>query len=508
MSRRALCLILCVCLAGAVLPALSESGAEPALTMAGFDGTNTYRSWADCQFFSRMAELTGVSFSFQQAESQEAWEKTKEAMQPGDGLPDVLFKAGLTTSQAERLLERGVLMDLSPLLETCCPNLMKIFAGHPEFREEITLPGGRIAALPYISTAPAQNAMWINRTWLNRLKLAAPEDRESLEAVLTAFRTKDPNQNGRKDEIPLSFLGPFDLKFLAHAFGIVTNDYNIYADAAGKVRFAPLTDEYHAFVSWCADLYARGLLDQNGFYQSDTMRQAAGKDSAQVYGIILTTDLTSLFPSEWIKDYEILMPLSFDGEKRYRDLTGNVYPGAFALTTACRDPRKALEWVDAMYSLEGAKLMAVGKENVDYVVDGDGTWRVLDAVTQDSTFIARNLIMSGSTPPGISADEFELSYSDAALTEMIRQRIRLNEYCVRPFPHYDLTKEQKARMAELQDVIGYETDMQIARWVLGEDELTDESWEKYRETIENGGLEEFLSIWQEVLDRNKAEGQP
>ena len=163
--------------------------------------------------------------------------------------------------------------------------------------------------------------------------------------------------------------------------------------------------------------------------------------------------------------------------------------------------------MDALYSIDGAKLMSVGKENVDYVVDGDGTWRVLPLVSENSSFIAQFLIMSGSMPPGISADEFELSYSDENLTNLIRQRGRLNEYCVRPFPHYDLTDAQKERIAALQNVIGYEVDMQIARWVLGEDPLTDESWSKFRETLEKGGLQEFVAIWQEVYDATTAEEQ-
>ena len=78
---------------------------------------------------------------------------------------------------------------------------------------------------------------------------------------------------------------------------------------------------------------------------------------------------------------------------------------------------------------------------------------------------------------------------------------------MRPFPHYDLTDDEKSRIAALQEVIGYEVDMQTARWVLGEDPLTDESWDQFRDTIEKGGLQEFLSIWQEVYNRTTAEEQ-
>ena len=504
MSKRLWSLLLTVCLVFLSAPALCEQAEQPLMTMAGFDGTNTYRAWDSCAFFSRMAELTGINFAFQQAETAEKWEQAKENMQPGQGLPDVLFKADLSVSQMKRMYEKGVLMDLAPLLESCCPNLWKILSEHPEYLEGIRLPGGQITALPFISTAPAQNAMWINRTWLNRLKLDEPMDRESLEAVLTAFKTRDPNQNGRADEIPLSFLGPFDLKFLAHMFGIVANDYNLFVDEDNQVHFAPQEPAYRDFVAWCADMYKQGLLDRDGFYLNDTLRQVTSTSQAQTYGVVLNTELTNLFPAEWVADYEIMMPLVYEGAQRYRSLTGNLYLGTFALTTACADPEKALRWVDTLYTMEGAKLMAVGKENADYVVDGDGTWRILDAVSQNSSFISTHLIVSGSTPPGISADAFELSYSDKNLAEMVRGRMRLNEYCVRPTPYYDLTDAQKARISELQQAIGYAVDMQIARFVLGEDQLTDETWDQFLDSLEKLGLPEFLQIWQEVFEEVKS----
>ena len=54
--------------------------------------------------------------------------------------------------------------------------------------------------------------MWINQTWLDELGLEPPVDFESLLDVLTAFQTKDPNLNGKQDEIPAVVSRPLGIE--------------------------------------------------------------------------------------------------------------------------------------------------------------------------------------------------------------------------------------------------------------------------------------------------------
>ena len=72
MFKRLLCILAAVLIPCA---ALAE------YTMAGYDEANTYRTWSTNKFFSRMEELTGVKFTYQQYTKAEDWEKAKAAMQ-------------------------------------------------------------------------------------------------------------------------------------------------------------------------------------------------------------------------------------------------------------------------------------------------------------------------------------------------------------------------------------------------------------------------------------------
>ena len=109
MLKRVLCLIAAL----VVLPcaALAE------YIMAGYDSSDTYRSWSDNKFFARMEEKTGVHFTYRQYTDAADWTKAKAEMQAGQSdLPDVLFKAQLSDAECIGLLERGVIIDLKPYL--------------------------------------------------------------------------------------------------------------------------------------------------------------------------------------------------------------------------------------------------------------------------------------------------------------------------------------------------------------------------------------------------------
>lgn len=492
-------MLLSLCLLLTCTASASE-GEQKTYVMAGYDGENTYRTWETNLFFARMEEKTGIRFSFQQYSSRAAWQKAKASMtKEADDLPDVLFKAELSSSECETLYEKGVLIDVMPLLEENCPNLWKLLTENPDYLKQISLSGGQVVALPYISEAPAQNCMWINKKWLQTLKLDAPTDLESLVTVLKAFKEKDPNQNGKADEIPLAFLGSFDLKFLAHAFGLTCNDYNIFAQD-GKVYFMPLEENFRPFIEWCREMYASGLFDRDGFTTADTLRTVTDSDATQTYGIVLTSSPANIMPSDWLTDYEVLMPLTYNGRQVYRSFIGSLFRGTFAVTSKCDDPAALLRWVDTLYGEEGAKLASVGLENVDYVVDGDGTWRVTDSAKGNSYFTSETLIISGATPPGASCDEFQTRYNDTAVAALSRQLIKLNQIAERPFPYYDLTDAQAAEITPLQNEIGYYVDMQIARWVLGEEEISDASFSVFEETLREKGLDRFMTFWQNILD--------
>lgn len=491
MLKRVLCFLLVLMLPCA---AMAE------YVMAGYDDEKTYRDWSTNKFFQRMEEKTGVTFTYRQYIKKDEWSAAKANMQTGDAdLPDVLFKAMLSEAECMEMLERGVLIDLAPYIAEHCPNLSALMIENPQIADAITLPDGRIAALPAVSEQPLQNCVWLNSEWLKELKLEVPTTTDELVQVLRAFRDKDPNKNGRKDEIPLSFLGAFDLKFLGHAFGLISNDYNIRA-VDGKVEFVPLNENFRPFIEWLHLLYSEGLLDKEGFSTSDTMRQVTDEEKTNVYGGMITTMISNVLPATWMGKYQVMPPIAYNGAQIYRSFVGPVITGTFAVTSACDNVPEILKWVDSFYTEEVYILSSAGQENVDYVIDGDGTWRMTENATRNNYFTSESLISSGTSAPGLASDGFQRRYSDQTVAFVSDQMNIVNSLAQRPFPYYALTRSQAEEIAPQQAKIGRLVDEAISRWVNGEDEISDETFAAFEAELNEAGIDEFIAFWQKVLD--------
>jgi len=485
-------------LALAMLLITFAASAEGTYTMAGFDGDGSEHDWTTNLFFQRMEEKTGVKFEFQQVSEYEAWLTQKAAYASGEAaLPDVLFKAGLTTQEMQQWLAAGKIIDLKPYLEEHAPNLSALLEANPEWAEAITLPTGEIPALPYINELQNNNAMWINKQWLDTLRLETPTTAEELANVLRAFKTSDPNMNGRADEIPLTFLSMWDLKFLGHAFGLVGNDYNIYVDENGTVQ-TTLTDEKNReFLAWLHQLWQEGLLDQSGFRSVDTLRAITDEDAAITYGVMLAPTPLSLVPSAALDQYELLMPMVFEGKQVYRDLNGDLARGAFAISASCENPAELVKWVDYLYTEEGCRLAQAGLEGVEYEWHDDGTWSwIADLQTVADTVLVDATIAEGGLMPGLSTVEFQRSYGDEQTARAIDALLGLKKVSVEPYPQVWLTADQQARLAQLQmEVAGY-AELTMVWFVTGEKELNDETWNEFCATLKDKGLDELLAILQ------------
>ncbi|MCR5155644.1 MAG: extracellular solute-binding protein [Butyrivibrio sp.] len=107
--------------------------------------------------------------------------------------------------------------------------------------------------------------LWINSGWLKDLGLKVPETTEELREVLIAFRDRDPNGNGLRDETAL--LSAND-KTACRASELLMESYvyndpyhdRLFKDEAGNVIDAAKTGEYAEGTAYIDDLKREGLL--------------------------------------------------------------------------------------------------------------------------------------------------------------------------------------------------------------------------------------------------------
>lgn len=481
-----------------VLPAAAEEGQRaPDFLMEGFDDSS--HDWENNRFFERMQERTGIVLELREHADSGEWSRRKREIAAGEDLPDVLFKAQLTPAETMAMAADGILIDLKPYLQEYAPDLWRILQEHPDYMEAITLPDGTIPALPAVSELPNNDLIWINASWLKNLNLETPTTAEELTEVLRAFKTGDPNRNGKADEVPLTFIGMWELRFLGHAFGLIDNDYYIHV-TDGKVSSGLCTDENRAFLTWLNQLWQENLLDHSGFVTMDSLRQITDSGAAIPYGVMLSSSPLTVVPSTAMSQYSVLMPLTWEGRQVYRDLIGPLTRGTFAVTRNCREPEKMAAWVNILYTHEGSLLLQVGMEGEEYIWTEDGTWDwMADLETVANEVLPNCTLNDGGTAPGIVELEFQSRYTDPATTNMIREMAAAREKCVTPYPLVFLSAEDADRAAALQARIAPFAEEQMAAFVTGDVPLTDGNWEAFVRGLEERGLDEMTAIWQKYV---------
>lgn len=474
--------------------------AQP-LTMTGLDTETVSRQWENSLFFTRMQELTGVEVSAHAVTEDEEYQKLLGDMAGGKVEADVLFKAALTREQEQALADSGALIDLAPMIEEHMPNLSALLAAHPEWREIISLPDGRIVTLPQINEGERHVLVWINTAWLSQLGLGMPGSVEELTEALQAMKGADLNGNGSADEVPVNLLGTFEMRWLLPYFGVVADDYHLARNEAGEVVFAPELQGYRDFIAQLAEWVRFGVLPQEAFTSSHAAQQLAASSSSGEEKPVVSGLLVSVAPytKESVRaaaDYRALLLPGPDGKIRWRDFLGQIWPGCFAVTSACEDPAAALRWADALYGEAGAILGHAGVEGEDYAFSSEGRWSFVVDDLRTVEDVRRGVLMyTGGTMPGITPYEFLCKVDSDVDVHVLNENEAVREVAERVTLPFCLDAEAQARANELAMTIGRLVEEGIGRFATGEMEMTDENYSAWLASMRKAGSEELAALF-------------
>lgn len=480
----------------ALVLCMAAMGAQ-ALTMTGLENDAEERQWEDHLFFSRMQALTGVEMKAHGVSDQAEYAKLIDGMQAGAVEHDVLFKANLSRGQEIALLDSGAVIDLAPHIEKSMPNLSALLEAHPQWKEIISLEDGRIASLPLLNMQERQAFMWINSAWLEKLGLAVPETLEELTHALKAFADGDPNGNGKKDELSLDLLGVYEMRWLLPYFGIVADDRHLARNAQGEIVFAPELPAYRSFIEQLKAWHDAGVLRRDAFTAMHGALALGKQEDENVRsGMFLSVTPYTHAPMDAVMEYVPLLLAGPDGSVRWRDLLGEVWTGCFAVTSRCPDVDAALRWADALYTGEGALLAFAGAENEDYRLREDGSWEfVLDGGRDISEIINKAVIYTGAQVPGLYPADFIARVDSPMDRHVFSASERVRAVSEQVVPAYALNQAQQARADELAGQLCALVDQGIARFVMGDTPLDDESYAAWLEELAAAGSGELTALY-------------
>lgn len=490
--------------------------------------------WSESMGIEFLKEKTGIQL---QCESYngETWPTQFTLKMSNNDLPDIIFAGFLDRADVNKWGEQGVFanwLDYADLM----PNYIKFREEDPKSAAYETAENGAVYGNTFVrpnARSAVNDATFISKKWLKAVGKEVPTTQEELLDVLRAFKTGDPNGNGKADEIPMSFndKSGFRLNWILRAgFGIYStnNDFLIQADKDRKVYLADTTEAYKDYLKFLRQLYEEELLDNACFAQTDD--EFVQKTKADTVGIwtswsgLLTSSGRS--DADVYKDYamyagfttkytdEVIFPLYIKAAEGSRTLftAKSKYPEACA---------RLIDW--CLYTEDGYTMWVYGKEGVtfEYIDDGLGNkvpnsdkfadlknyssvdeWRAykvaLPGNSGNRELKATDKIIDNMTNEELQkmVDTNNPAYAGTAFMELF---IRNNK-CEEGFPFLVFTSDEReaigTKKAEIEEYI------KVTRvgFINGTISI-DDKWDEYCNTIKSMGIDDIVAIYQQAYDR-------
>ncbi|MCK9477943.1 MAG: extracellular solute-binding protein [Firmicutes bacterium] len=419
-----------------------------------------------------------------------------------------------------RLAQTGVIVELTDLVNQFGDNIKKELNQIGDLKKQTIDDAGKLWNIPaYTANLEMAGGLYarlvIRKDWLDNLGLDMPNTLDEWYTVMKAFKEKDPNQNGKADEIPYSLSnGSFNNYSLAlllfNPLGITGGIYQV----DGVAKYGVLDPLYKQGLEFGNKLFKEGLIDADFMSQSE----------AQVDKKILNNQVGIAFgkPNVRISNYKTAIkdlapeynakllnfPLSSNGERyAFNEMFAKVNRGmGLYITSKAKDPKAIMEWINYQFSDEGGRLMYYGIEGVHYdMIDNMPVYKekVTDPKIKPTLFAScvfnwpsKDFEWSLDKIPNEILANWD---NDAELvSEAVSMRKEMDISRIWPASVF-YTEEELSVLNSKSTEIGQHLNEMFAKFITGE-----ESFNKYDDFIDNlyrMGIEEVLSSHQAALDR-------
>jgi putative aldouronate transport system substrate-binding protein len=361
----------------------SPSPAGP-VTLSVFANQDSWQDLATNTFTKELAQKLNINFQWTSVPYDGAPEKRQISLASGD-YPAVFLLVPYIDhfSQADLLKygQQGVLVPLNDLIDQYAPNIKAALDQNPDYKAMNTAPDGNIYGLNGNTACfhcSYPNKLWVNTGWMQKLGISTPKTTDDFKKMLEAFKTKDPNGNGKADEIPLSgsteTFGVHVIPFLMNAF-IYDDDHTYLTMDNGKVGFAPTQPQWKEGLAYIKSLYDAGLIDPGAFTQNASALSKIGNSNLLGAGAGMHPGIFVDNASPSTKDYNSIPPIAGPNGVSYATFSYAGNPGAsFVITNKASKEQQiaAIKMLDYLYTYDGQLHSNVGVEGKNWRQPKDG----------------------------------------------------------------------------------------------------------------------------------------
>ncbi|SHI05476.1 extracellular solute-binding protein [Clostridium grantii] len=472
------------------------------LTIFGLYNNLTFDS--EWPVFKEAAKNTNVSLKGILSKSSSDEATAYNLMIASGDMPDIVSYKSV--SDLEKLGRDGGLIVLNDLIDEYAPNLKAYMEKNPKFKKEALALDGNIYAIPkYFDVEPAEG-YFIRKDWLDKLGLEVPQTIEELYTVLKAFKEKDPNGNGKADEVPY-----FDRVQAGNIFDFfyLWDSSNDFIPRDGKINYGPLEPEFKVAIENLRKWYDEGLIDAEiftrGLGSRDTLlADNVGGFTHDWFGS--TASYNEKLP-DTIPGFEFIPmapPENLNGERKeytIRPKSG----GGWGITSSCKDPVTAIKYFDYWFSEEGDTLINFGVEGIDYeLVDGKPVYTD-HVMKSDKTPL--DVLRSDGVQYRIGTVqnfEYEKGWSNPIAIKGMEMYSE-NDYIIRePLAGGALTlkyddEDEKEYKKISSNVKAYTNEM-IQKWILGSSNIEDD-YDGFVKRLKELDIDKATEINQKAYDK-------
>lgn len=341
----------------------------------------------DIEGVKKLEENTNVHINWIPVNQDDAVQKFGTLIASGN-YPDIIYPVSYPGGEQAGVDDGVIHPDMDSLIRNYMPNYMAILNSNEQARREATSDSGKMLVCRAIvgedGTAQSEGTymgLAYRADMLEKLGMDVPTTIEGWHDVLLAAKNSG---------VPYPFVLDKDGgSALANAWGVGTQQLADVLQLDGdKVICGQATENWHSYLETMKQWYAEGLINPNFttfHFFLDTMGSVQNNE-IMMYSMALSGFMGDNYHQKHMVDnpeaflQPFVAPAALPGVETVDCGQRMIAKGPIFISTDCKNPELAAQWLDYMYTQEAEYLNWYGIEGVTYEIGEDGTPQLTDYV--------------------------------------------------------------------------------------------------------------------------------
>ena len=467
----------------------------------------------DIPFWQTLQEQLGITLSFVQPSSSTVAEQYSLMIASGDWT-DLIYEKGCSTSGTaaytggyDMAIDDDVYLELTDLIPEYAPNYYAILMEDENLLRDVSTDTGKLYSIYMIYDEPQRVTAGpiINQDVLDTTGLDAATSTEDWLELLAALKS-----NGAEYPIAAGTTGDISGGYFTSAFGTTASHAFKLNLATDELVYDGTSQELRDYIEYFVQLLDAGYVSPDFISLRDDAELISSGES------VLFGSMNSAIKN-WSVMYDITLnavPYAYvDGEDSLKisnyELANQRVTALqdIVVTTSCKEPEKALIFLDWFYCTEGASASTFGfHEGESYeIVDGVKQWLpIMDTRDENQIKVEWYYTIDEGIGIYVVNRKYPLFSDEVKIAkEMWVSSANVDNASFSTLPPLTLTADEADEVAQVDSDISTYVETEIARFLTGQNPLTDESWNEYVETVENIGIDELQAVYEAAYARYK-----